>query len=359
MIEDGSTPDDRCGYVYNASTIHDVGDSSCWRPTWNDEDRCIWHADGGPKSREALAKLAPDEPERLDGAVLDAVDLDGIDWFEGCSLIGAEFTAVDLYEASLVGADLREATLENVDARKSDLRWVNLEDASIRSCDLRFADLRHARLDQTVLANTRIGPGTTFGDEVVYEEELEDVDADADERYQSRAQAAIWAYREIHDIHEKNALPYEARRYYLKEKDVRRRLAWRMTHWQRALMAEGSRWITGYGMSPWRVLGTAAVIIVVSALLYPTTGGLAETVTRGGDSETITWTIEDPESTSRYVFALVFFRSLYFSIVTFATLGYGDLRPIGDIARALAGVEALLGQMLVALLVFVLSRRIS
>lgn len=356
-MDDGAVPEYRCGHTYDASTLHDVGNSSCWRPTWKDEDHCIWHSREGPKSREALEEQVPTGAERLDGVVLDTVDLDDVDWFEGCSLIGAEFAAVDLREASLVGADMREAVLEDVDARRADLCKVNVEDASLRACDLRFADLRHARFDQAVFSNTRINRSTTFGDAVVYEEELgETTDV---EQFEENAQAAVWAYREIHNIHDENALPYEARQYYLKEKDVRRRLAWKTANRKRAVMAEGARWLTGYGMSPWRVLGTAAVVIVVSALLYPMTGGLAETVTGGGESRTITWSIENPESAPRYVLVSVFFRSLYFSIVTFATLGYGDLSPVGDVARSLAGVEALLGQLLAALLVFVLTRRIS
>jgi len=357
-MDDDAVPAERCGYEYSVSTLHDIGDSCCWRPTWDDQDRCVWHATDVAKFRDDFASQAPDGPERLDGAQIDTVDLDGVDWFEDCSLIGAEFRHVDLREGSLAGADLRESTLDNVDARRTDLSRVNVEDASIRTCDLRGADFRHARFDQTVLSNVRINRDTTFGDAVVYEEEL-DADADA-ATFEENAQAAVWAYREIHNIHENNALPYEARQYYLEEKDVRRRLAWKEGHRKRALMAEGTRWFTGYGMSPWRVLATAGVIIVASALLYPITGGLVETVSGGGgESESITWSIDDPESAPRYILVEAFFKSLYFSIVTFTTLGYGDIRPVGDFARTLAGVEALLGQLLVAVLVFVLTRRIS
>lgn len=53
------------------------------------------------------------------------------------------------------------------------------------------------------------------------------------------------------------------------------------------------------------------------------------------------------------------FKSLYFSVVTFATLGYGDIQPIGTVARFLAGIEALLGALLAALLVFVLTRIVT
>ena len=378
----GAVPDDRCGFVYDVSTLPDVGACACWRPTWADESYCVWHTEDGTKPLDAFESVLPRPNERLDGAVLDKVSLDDSDWFEECTLIGAQFSSVNLRDASLVDADLREATLEDVDARRADLSRVNLEDTSVEICDLRNAVLRDAQFDQAVFSNVRIDRGTVFGESVVYEDRLdESTDNDLS---RSCAQAAIWAYREIQDLHEDNALAFEARHYYLKEKDIRRRMAWGTEHYGRAIKAEASRWITGYGMNPWRVVATAAVIIVVCAALYPTTGGLQETVSPAGiggpenitenatanttvnetgtttqQDRTITWSIDDPDSTSQYALVLVFFRSLYFSVVTFTTLGYGDISPVGDTARAIAGLEALIGQLLVALLVFVLTRRIS
>ena len=41
----------------------------------------------------------------------------------------------------------------------------------------------------------------------------------------------------------------------------------------------------------------------------------------------------------------------YLSMVTLTTLGYGDIRPVDDLARAVATVEAFTGQMFVAVLV--------
>ena len=49
--------------------------------------------------------------------------------------------------------------------------------------------------------------------------------------------------------------------------------------------------------------------------------------------------------------------SLYFSLVTFSTLGYGDWRP-RRYARAFAAVEALSGPVLMAALVVIMVRKI-
>lgn len=44
--------------------------------------------------------------------------------------------------------------------------------------------------------------------------------------------------------------------------------------------------------------------------------------------------------------AITFPESLYFSIVTMATVGYGDIVPVSDAARALAAVQVVLGVLL-------------
>ncbi len=41
----------------------------------------------------------------------------------------------------------------------------------------------------------------------------------------------------------------------------------------------------------------------------------------------------------------------YFSFVTLATLGYGEITPVGNMARTLAIIEAVLGQMFVAVFI--------
>jgi hypothetical protein len=51
---------------------------------------------------------------------------------------------------------------------------------------------------------------------------------------------------------------------------------------------------------------------------------------------------------------------LYFSTITQTTVGYGDILPASDLARSLAGFEALSGQLYVAILVaWLVGRAIS
>ena len=92
-----------------------------------------------------------------------------------------------------------------------------------------------------------------------------------------------------------------------------------------------------------------------SGILYPLTGGLR---TASG-----TYAFEQPVvdilAATPGQLAHVFYQGFYFSIVTFATLSYGDIQPIGAVARAIAGIESLLGSLLLALLLFVLTQRVQ
>jgi hypothetical protein len=102
--------------------------------------------------------------------------------------------------------------------------------------------------------------------------------------------------------------------------------------------------IAGYGERPRRVLAVSLVVLLAAAMSYPATGGLD---TGAG---IVSYATDGPA-------AVV--DGLYFSAVTFATLGLGDVYPVDDIGRSLAAFEGLAGAFLTALLVFSLGRRVT
>lgn len=50
-------------------------------------------------------------------------------------------------------------------------------------------------------------------------------------------------------------------------------------------------------------------------------------------------------------------RAVYFSVITFTTLGYGDIRPLPGLGSALTAAESVVGSILMALTVVMISRR--
>jgi len=95
-------------------------------------------------------------------------------------------------------------------------------------------------------------------------------------------------------------------------------------------------WPSAYGTSWVRVLASWLCVILLSTLVFWIGAGIVD------------------EKTGRRTRSI--WRSLYFSIVTFTTLGYGDYRPRPGFFRAVAVVTAALGVILAAILVLVFSR---
>lgn len=135
--------------------------------------------------------------------------------------------------------------------------------------------------------------------------------------------------------------------FSLREKAVRRKLAWSSGNLWEWLKLSLARWTTHHGESPWRLGFFSAVIIGIFSLLYPYYGlivrtGSEESYRVGYNAPASLWTTLE--------------QSFHFSVTSFVYPGYGNIQPIGA-ARYLAITETLLGAIVVALLVFVLGRR--
>lgn len=51
--------------------------------------------------------------------------------------------------------------------------------------------------------------------------------------------------------------------------------------------------------------------------------------------------------------------NVYFSTITFTSLGYGDILPVSDVARLLLSADALLGVFMIPLFVLAFCRRME
>ena len=111
-----------------------------------------------------------------------------------------------------------------------------------------------------------------------------------------------------------------ASHYYEREMNIRRELATGIQKlWLLLLWA-----ICGYGERPMRTFMTFLAIIFGFAGLYVADGG------------------PNPDNNN-------FPAAIYFSVVTFTSLGYGDISPVG-FSRFLAAGEALLGVFMICCL---------
>lgn len=99
--------------------------------------------------------------------------------------------------------------------------------------------------------------------------------------------------------------------------------------------------VSEYGESPRRVVFSAVLTILMSSIIY-TLLGIKSGVLGNGQA----------------IIEKDFMTSLYFSFVTFTTLGYGDYSPIG-FARVIATFQAVAGLILTSLFMVSLFRKYS
>ena len=111
-------------------------------------------------------------------------------------------------------------------------------------------------------------------------------------------------------------------------------------NWFKSLWYSFLKYSCGYGERPFRTIISSFGIIFIWALLY--------------------WILRCLEySVSNPTISKQIKESLYFSFVTFTTLGLGDILPLNDLGRAFICAEALLGAFFMALFVVVFVRKMA
>jgi uncharacterized protein YjbI with pentapeptide repeats len=314
-------------------------------------------------------------------------------------LIDVDFTDANLIYTDFSDASLRGANLTDVHLNTTNLNCAILEQSNLTRANLISADLRETKLHGALLKDVRIDRNTKFGDH--YADEL---DGGTTENFDK----AAWSLRQIQRLFEENAFPKKAREAKIERKNLRRRENWakapipspfrRVVAWEKRAVGRlkrGARtlvnssdeeeekdedtptidrplevdekggflalrswawlalsgFVSRYAESPRRVVGVSLLTIVAFGLLYPFFGGMETSATSSTQYAFYTTTFTVPEQVE------TFFYNLYFSAVTFTTLGYGDIQPATPATQTLASVQSFLGALLMALLVYVFGRQ--
>ena len=277
----------------------------------------------------------------------------------------AEFVDIDLS-----GADFRMADLTDADFTQAKLCNVNFESALLSRATLFRADLRGAKLNGAVLGDVRIDEETQFlgyptNDTDTSPHTLSAILSKSccvyDPNYEEKAtetnvDKAKSVYRALEELGNKAARPRLQSQSFVRRQDLQKddykQDTKKADSWQERLIA-GARYCRAkiaratllYGESPWRIIGGSIGFILLAALLYPLDEWLRPA---GGEPITYSRILGGELS--------LFLESLYFSTLTFTTLGMGDYQPMGS-GQILATLNTAVGAVLIALLVFVLGRR--
>ncbi|TKJ42044.1 hypothetical protein CEE36_07410 [candidate division TA06 bacterium B3_TA06] len=355
------------------------------------EDYCWEHLSKKAKSKyKAKIEDWVKKGRSLEGANLEEVDLSYLDlrllncnmknvnlskanltktllW--GANLEGAELEGAKLIETEFCRANLKEAILEEANLQDANLYGANLQnaylgDASLQNAYLMGANLRGAIFDGADLEGvwicSAILDSSTYLSwnqiRIVGTEKMNWGQAEEDYlllknyfhqrgRYEDEGKAY---YREKlmakHQAHEelfgkstskgfKRAFQNIGRFFVHNEnKGVRRR--WLGLWFMWALAGFGERWI--------RTIFWALGTFVFFGLLHwlGTNATWWSLVSRGGEIKHL-------------------LDCLYFSLVTFVTLGFGDIWPEAWATKILVGVEVVLGYVFLGMIVTLIARKMG
>jgi Ion channel. len=252
-----------------------------------------------------------------------------------------------------------------------------LEDAQLEDgTDLRGADLSGARLYQTAFRDVRINGETIFG--------IEDVEKPGNScRYEydqntgvsvnedvPRLRAAVWTHRRLESLFEENAMDQRARNAHIRKEEAQRAYHAEQVEddgwidevreppdgWLRSLGEYAvltANWhLHRHGESLRRLLGISGLLIFFCGIVYAGAG-------IGRNTPESTYRITPTDLTNPVAMLVDLLNGLYFSVITFSTIGYGDFYPASPLSRLLVGIESLAGALFIALFVFVIGRRVA
>ena len=302
----------------------------------------------------------------LSGEDLAEMDLDGVDFSEAdlsdtdlfgsslnsanlkmasltnadlsdCSLVGAELYKADLTQATLLkvnmsGADLGATTFSKADLRGSNLSGANLEEADLSGADLRESSLSAANLSRANIVGTRF----QFSD-------LSSVNAIAVQYLpHSSMRGNYHGVRGLESCFGNAIFVRDAKdQDYIDTLEISIHSTVHPLHKKLKIIAFKTwEWIDfGRSLAKPTMYGTA--IAVFFGLIFLLDMYLA-------------WGLIDFSSSSQSPLT-----PFYFSIVTFTTLGYGDVLPTSWIGEILVIFEVVLGYSTLGLLLSILANKVA
>jgi len=247
--------------------------------------------------------------------------------FENVGLKGAQFRGGMLKACRFRNSYLRKVHFENVNLTGTEFLNCNLRDARFTGCTMDYVTFKQCdNVDYKTLSQCE------FEHSNVGEEFLHML------RNHATADGAARAAREL------LLLELAVRRQFEKEKAIGSNRHVREKFFGEARWWAGLSYLNhfvqdigwGYGVKPLRLLRNGAILILLFAAVQ-WAGGLAFRVPANTQSGTEVRALRIPEA-------------LYHSVVTFSTLGYGDVVPAYGWSRVFSAAEAVTGAVFLSLL---------
>lgn len=299
---------------------------------------CFWHDPTIDKSgmdlKEKLENIARDG-QSMEGFHLARANLEGINLVRHGGKTGYSLARADLYRTNLRGAHMFKVDLSEASLMKADCREANLHFA-----DFRDANLLGAKLDNAKIENVNWGK-RLLHERMGHEALKAHRRPEAMDYFEQGEEIC----RHLRKVGEAQGLFELSGTFFYKEM-IMRRLQMPILSAQRWVSALVDRFC-GYGERPARVIIFSMSFVFICAFLYFLMG-----IGSGGELISLDLNKSVGEN------IITFFKTLYFSVVTFTTLGYGDIVPIGP-SKVLAAIEAFTGSFTLALFVVVFVKKMT
>ena len=268
----------------------------------------------------------------FDGATLHKATLDGAEFFGStfvganlseCSAKGAGFGMTDQTDASFFSAKLEEATFVDAQLRRTNFATAKaprtrMLEASLEGADFSNADLSGAELSETDLSGARFRNAKLLGAQL---------------REVNNYTKADWIGADIRDIDFTGA--YLVRNFIIDENYL-----YEFRNQSSVTRAVYFVWKTtsdcGRSMVRWG--GFLALNVLLFAIIYWAMG---------------------PTHLDNITDKHGFIHYLYFSVVTFTTLGYGDITPITAAGRAVLIIHIAIGYLGLGALLSILATKFA
>lgn len=249
-------------------------------------------------------------------AVLSSIHFEGAN-LKHCNFVDGKIFNCNFEHANLSHADFHNSSINDCCFEEANLNGLSLNGSKLINCALSNAEIRDVNLDSTI-----VDEKTHFGKTLKTESE-------------KNFHAAFIEYKQIKEMYKNSSLHNQADFYHYKEMVAKRKTA---------KLSSPGRWlnyffgdlICKYGTSYNRVFLWSLITVFAFAGLHA---------------------VYDSLAVAGVLVKATFADAIYFSLVTFTTLGYGDFHAVGNM-RFLAGAESFLGVILMSLFTVIVARKI-
>ena len=317
--------------------------------SWN-----AWRREGGA-GKVSLVEVDLSETD-LSGVDLSGADAEGIDLFRtdlsGANLKMSNFERADLsyarlcsaggYKVCLKGAHLTEADLEGADFSEADLRGADLRGANLSDINLQGASLAGARLDKANLSGASLIGADVSGVNFSFAN-FENANLTAMHYGGYRQMQGLYFGVRGLDSSFGNALFVRDAKDqdYLDTMDVmiNRLPEGRLKYMEQVLFRAWA--LIDYGRSLFKVTFYAFLIASIYAAIYSV-------------DMVLDWGLMDYSSSAQS-----WFTPFYYSIVTYTTLGFGDVTANTWLGEMIIISEVIVGYFTLGLLLSILANTIA